>query len=62
MGVSDAGLAITVVWASKADADRFETEQLVPTVRRLMGPADPASGTFFSYEAVDVVFGPSVSA
>jgi hypothetical protein len=59
VGMSDAGLAITVVWASKADADRFETEQLGPTVRRVMGSQGPGRGaTFFSYEAVDVVFGP----
>lgn len=56
VGMSDAGLAITVVWASKAQADRFETEQLVPTVSHLMGPPDP-SCTFYSYDAVDVVFG-----
>ena len=60
VGMSDAGLAITVVWASKADADHFEVEQLGPTVRRVMGPPNPDSAaTFFSYEAVDVVFGPS---
>lgn len=59
VGMSDAGLAITVVWASKADADRFESEHLLPTVRRVMGPADADSAsTFFSYEATDVVFGP----
>lgn len=59
-GMSDAGLAITVVWSSKADADRFETEQLIPTVRRLMGPPDPNSAAvFFSYDAVDVVFAPA---
>lgn len=60
VGMSDAGLAITVVWASKLDADRFETEQLLPTIHRLMGPADADNGsTHFSYEATDVVFGPS---
>jgi hypothetical protein len=59
VGMCDAGLAITVVWASRADADRFETEQLGPTLRRVMGPPNPDStATFFSYEAVDVVFGP----
>lgn len=57
-GMSDAGLAITVVWASKVHADRFETEQLLPTVGRLLGPPDP-SCTFYSYDAVDVVFGPA---
>jgi hypothetical protein len=57
VGVSDAGLAITVVWTTKAHADRFETEHLVPTVHRLLGPPDPDNGsTFFSYEATDVVF------
>lgn len=58
VGVSDAGLAITVVWTSKAHADRFETEQLMPTVRRLMGPPSPDSGsTFYNFEATDVAFG-----
>jgi hypothetical protein len=58
VGMSDAGLAITVVWESKTDADRFETEQLGPTVRAVMGPPSPESNaTFISYEAVDVVFG-----
>lgn len=56
--MSDAGLAITVVWASKADADRFETEHLLPTLRRVLGPPDPDSGsTMFSYEATEVVYG-----
>ncbi len=58
VGMSDDGLAITVVWASKTDADRFETEHLLPTIRRLMGPSDPDSGsTMFSYEATEVVYG-----
>jgi hypothetical protein len=58
VGMSEAGLAITVVWASKADADRFETEQLLPVIRRVMGPPSPdGTATVFSYEAVDVVFG-----
>ena len=60
VGVSDAGLAITVVWTSKAHADRFETEQLMPTVRRVMGPPVPNNGsTFYNFEATEVVLGVS---
>jgi hypothetical protein len=60
VGVSDGGLAITVVWTSKADADRFETEQLIPTVNRLMGAPQADNGsTYYAYEAVDVVYGSS---
>jgi hypothetical protein len=56
----DGGLAITVVWSSRAHADRFETEQLIPTVQRLMGPRDPQSSTTsISYEATEVVFAAS---
>jgi hypothetical protein len=57
VGECDGGLAITVVWSSKAHADRFETEHLIPTVQRVMGPPDPDNGTTaFSYEATEVVF------
>jgi hypothetical protein len=64
VGIADDGLAITVVWTSKAHADRFEAEHLEPTIRRLMGPPDPESdATFTNYEATEVVFGsPEVSA
>ncbi len=60
VGMSDGGLAITVVWSSKAHSDRFETEVLGPTIRRVMGPpSGEPDATFISYEAVDVVFGAS---
>lgn len=58
VGVSDGGLAISVVWTSKVHADRFETEQLIPTVHALLGPPAPDSGSiFYNYEATDVAFG-----
>ena len=57
VGACDGGLAITVVWDSKAHADRFETEQLIPTVRRLMGPpAANGPSTSIAYEATEVSF------
>jgi hypothetical protein len=57
-GMAPEGLAITVVWTSKAHADRFEAEQLLPTARRVLAHAPPDErSTFFSYEATDVVFG-----
>ncbi len=38
---------ITVVWSSKTHADRFETETLGPTIRRVMGPPSGESDVTF---------------
>jgi hypothetical protein len=60
VGMARGGLAITVVWASKAAADRFEVEHLEPAVRRVLGPPhEGGSGTAYAYEATEVVYGPA---
>ena len=53
VGPSDWGLAVVVVWASQAQADRFG-DVLGPVVERL-GPPDGANGTHVAFEAVDVI-------
>jgi hypothetical protein len=40
-GVNDAGLVIVEVWASKANADRFQSEDLGPTARLVNDGACP---------------------
>lgn len=40
VGIDAAGnLAITSVWASKADGDRFAAERLLPALREVLGDA-----------------------
>lgn len=43
-GASDAGLSITAVWETKAQADRFTAEKLFPALRQLgVEPGTPTS-------------------
>jgi hypothetical protein len=55
-GMSDRGLTITAVWESKAHADRFSAEVLMPTIRATLGEAAdaPAEVLVLEYEARDV--------
>ena len=36
-GINDVGIVVTCVWTSKAHADRFTSEQLLPTLHRVIG-------------------------
>jgi hypothetical protein len=50
IGVTDVGVAVTTMWASKADADRFFVERLRPAVQQVAGmdePTQPASAIGF---------------
>jgi hypothetical protein len=53
VGANDTGVAITAVWASKADSDRFTAERLFPALRQVFGsePGDPAA--MVGFDAVD---------
>jgi hypothetical protein len=53
VGVSQTGLCITTIWASKVDSDRFTAERLFPALRQVFGrePGEPAA--LVGYEAVD---------
>ena len=42
IGVTDAGVAVTTMWASKADADRFFVERLRPAIQQVTGEDEPA--------------------
>ena len=43
-GASGAGLSITAIWETKAQADRFTAEKLMPALRQLgIEPMTPAS-------------------
>ena len=37
LGVTEAGVAVTALWASKADADRFFVERLRPAIQQVVG-------------------------
>lgn len=52
-GEVDDGFAVVAVWATKAQADRFESEQLEPALAQIHGPDRP-SGQFTSFDAIDV--------
>jgi hypothetical protein len=56
-GMNDHGLAVTSVWDSKADADRFFSEQLGPALQQLAGdePATDVSNIVVSCDVLDVL-------
>ena len=54
VGESDGRLSITVVWETKAQADRFTEEHLLPTIRAVAGEST-APGTVIAFDAVEVV-------
>jgi len=41
LGVTEAGVAVTALWASKADADRFFVERLRPAIQQVHGVDEP---------------------
>ena len=51
-GSSGAGLSITVVWESKAHADRFTAEQLVPALQQVVGGTGLAT-TIIEFETFE---------
>jgi hypothetical protein len=53
-GMSEAGLAITTVWQSKAHSDRFTAEHLLPALREINGAPGGGPGTTIDFEAFDV--------
>jgi len=52
-GMNDRGLAVTVVWESKAHSDRFAAEQLVPALRDIAGVDDPGQRVVVDFEAFE---------
>jgi hypothetical protein len=53
-GTNERGLAVTTVWQSKAHADRFTAEHLMPAVHEVAGPAaGRPDGVFVDFEAFD---------
>ena len=53
-GESDGHLSITVVWETKAHADRFTEEELLPAIRSVAGDGS-APSTVIAFDAVEVV-------
>lgn len=51
-GATDTGMAVTTVWHSKAQADRFTAEVLIPAIVEVHGaaPSSPPS-TVIEFEA-----------
>ena len=53
-GMTERGLAVTVVWESKAHSDRFAAEHLLPALRDIAGvAADPGHPLVVDFEAFD---------
>ena len=52
-GMNDRGLAITVVWESKAHSDRFAAEQLFPALHDIAGPGHEHPSTVVDFEAFE---------
>jgi hypothetical protein len=54
-GFNERGLAITSVWESKAHADRFTVDHLLPAIRELAPEADqqPEGPLVVEYDAFD---------
>lgn len=53
-GETDGRLSITVIWETKAQADRFTEEHLLPAIRAQAAEAS-APGTVIAFDAVEVV-------
>jgi hypothetical protein len=52
-GTNERGLAVTTVWQSKADSDRFTAEHLMPAIHEIAGPGPEPEGVFVDFEAFD---------
>ena len=50
-GVNERGLAITAIWESKAQSDRFAAEHLFPAVREIVGACTVAPPVMVEFEA-----------
>lgn len=57
-GVNDERLVIVAVWASKANADRFQAEDLAPTTRVVNDGACPIGARAIGLTAADVFVAP----
>jgi hypothetical protein len=53
-GESDGKLSVTVIWETKAQADRFLEEHLLPAIRA-EGAENTQPGTSIAFDAVEVV-------
>ena len=56
VGATPNGMALTAVWSSKAEADRFGAEDLGPAIRRIHGGVLPGA-LLVDFEATDVIHG-----
>jgi hypothetical protein len=52
-GMNDRGLAVTVVWESKAHSDRFAAEHLFPALQDIVGPSHEAPSIVVDFEAFE---------
>ena len=52
-GLTDAGVAVTSLWASKADADRFFAERLRPAIDQVPGAAATEPQASISFEVTN---------
>lgn len=53
-GTSGAGLSVTAIWRSKAQADRFAAEQLMPALRQVVPDGGPPAA-MIEYETFEDV-------
>lgn len=56
-GTGPDGLCVISVWETKAHADRFTTEQLIPTLQRLGFTPDPRRRSLLEIDLDDVRVG-----
>lgn len=54
-GASDSGMSITAIWESKAHADRFTAEHLIPALTDIAGARPEDGGSFIDFEATEVL-------
>jgi hypothetical protein len=55
-GTNERGLVVTSIWQSKAQADRFATERLLPALHEVVGD-DLSGGTMIDCQAFDEYHG-----
>lgn len=56
-GTGPVGLCVISVWETKAHADRFTTEQMIPTLKRLGFTPDPTRRSLLEIDLDDVRVG-----
>jgi hypothetical protein len=54
-GMNERGLAVTAVWETKADSDRFTSEHLMPAIRDIVGDHPAGESVVVGFDAFDVM-------